>query len=158
MSVFGKRYGGAVLNIRTGQISKRSVRTFSWWQQHQHRAPKHEAAGKTKLGMTGPSRARVVSGWHQMALPQGPRCKVVKDRIDRDSPCWRSVTSTRRGLLGPASLLSSHAVDLCTNHTPACPWSYIARQDPSISSRGERCRNIKGIGEDKEDERLADFY
>jgi hypothetical protein len=57
VSVFGKRYGGAVLNIRTGQFSYGSVRTFSWWQLHQHRAPKHQAAGKTKLGMTGPSRA-----------------------------------------------------------------------------------------------------
>jgi hypothetical protein len=39
-----------------------------------------------------------------MALPQRPRSKVVKDRIDRDYPsCWRSVTSTRPDLLGPTS-------------------------------------------------------
>jgi hypothetical protein len=103
VSVSGKRYGGAVLNIRTGQFhtgaSEHLVGGSSTSTEH----PSTKQQGKTKLGMTGPSRASSI--WLALnGVAARPRSKVVKDRIDRDYPsCWRSVTSTRRGLLGPTS-------------------------------------------------------
>jgi hypothetical protein len=54
VSVFGKRYGGAVLNIRTGQFHTGASEHLVGGSST---STEHQAAGRTKLGMTGPSRA-----------------------------------------------------------------------------------------------------